>query len=156
MFNKFLGFLGMLAIVGGMVFMLAPPGHIPPFDANRTRLVETIPEAQCAAQMFLESQGYGYANEEPMKECLDGESGEPAMPDVPRTWCATIAPNFDMTTPECVEILEGRELWPTYKGGLTNRWNKRFPYPGGTLKPSDGRAGSRDQADREEAPFDAR
>ena len=155
--NRLLAVSGILAMLGGLVLLVIPGPPIPLLDANRQLLAESEAEGVCAGQVYYQTRGAG--SEAAMSDCIS-ESDFPTEINHRRVqpgFCGgIITAGLPMTVEMCMEIMEREKFWPTLKGGLTNSWNKRFPYPGELLTsnaPQTGgndRTGDREEADREE------
>jgi hypothetical protein len=157
--NKLLAFCGILAVVGGLVMLVKPVGHIPLLDANRTVLAETQRQGYCAGEAFWRSNGYG--NESAFLECMSASTivNDFDVNAVQPAFCqAVTVEGYAGGVDACMDILRGQKLWPTMTGGLSDSWNRRFPYPLDRLtagqvpvtNTDESRTGERTETDREE------
>jgi hypothetical protein len=157
--NKLLAFCGILAVVGGLVLLVKPVGHIPLLDANRTVLAETERQGYCAGETFWRTQGMG--NEGLFAECMDASSiiNELDVNSVQPAFCRAVTiEGYAGGTENCMDIVRSQKLWPTMTGGLSDSWNRRFPYPLDRLtagvvpatNTDESRTGERTETDREE------
>jgi hypothetical protein len=128
--NKLLAFGGILAVVGGLVLLVKPVGHIPLLDANRTVLAETQRQGYCAGEAFWRSNGYG--NAASFQECMSESTivNDIDVNAVQPAFCqAVTVEGYAGGVDACLDIVRSQKLWPTMAGGLTDAWNRRFPYP---------------------------
>lgn len=155
--NRLLGVSGILAVLGGLVLLVMPTPHIPLLDANRQVLAETERAGYCAGETFWGTSGAG--SESAMAECMELSAivDEIDVRAVQPAFCrAVVVAGYSGTAEDCMTILGGNKLWPTAIGGLTDSWNRRFPYPldrlttGGQVQSSNDRTGDRTETDREE------
>ena len=155
--NRLLALGGILAVLGGFVLLVIPGPPVPLLDANRQLLAESEQEGYCAGQTFWNTNGGG--DEALMAECLSDSplDDETDLHAVQPAFCrAVVVEGYQGTEENCMSILGGNKLWPTLVGGLTESWNRRFPYPldslttGGQVQPSSDRTGDREETDREE------
>jgi hypothetical protein len=154
--NRLLAGGGIAALALGLFLLVMPVAHIPLLDANRTVLAESEAEGQCAGNIYAKSRGYG--DPDAMKSCLASSNLNPDVDWVavqPAFCRGVISGGVPVSQDDCLGIMEAREFWPTATGKLTNSWNGRFPYPGGTFssaRPGSGgesRTGDREETERE-------
>jgi hypothetical protein len=153
---KLLGFLGIALVLVLASLLVRDPGYIPPFDANRTQLVDSEAGAECAGTLFPKAGGMeGYPDYSEMQACIAASDRptEPYLAIVQSTWCTAFVAtdtwpgDVDM----CMSIVEGERFWPTMKAGMTNAWNKTFVYPGSIVGPvAPARTSDRDAEERKE------
>ena len=142
--KRLLANLGGLAVV---VVMLAyagnRPGHIPPYDANLTRLAETERQGYCAGEVGWKTEFAGSADQAAACRADHPEqSGRVSMAATARGFCqAVLNQGWNGFMEECLDILRENQYWPTYDGALTNQWNRARPYPNSAL------GGASDQTD---------
>lgn len=143
----------LFAHIGGVVVVLLMlgyithrPGHIPPYDANLVRLVETERQGYCSGLVFWRTSGEGgsSAASDCRKEHRE-KSGEVNFPVAARGFCeAIVESGWEGYTESCLAILSDQQLWPTYVGGITDQWNRARPYPNSPISgPSGASDGSR-------------
>jgi hypothetical protein len=148
---KKLAVLALLAIVGGGFYLIRDPGRVPLFDANLQRLAESEVEGYCAGVSFWQNQGA--PNPETTRECRGTDDSAPALTKVQPGFCRGIREQgYGGSESDCMSILTGQKIWPTFDGGLTQAWSKNAPYPGDLVfvVPDDSRTGERDGFEREE------
>ena len=143
-----LGALGALTIIGGLVYISQPVGHIPPYDANLVRLAESDLQGYCAGKTLLETGGYGDANmtAQCRSELAGKRSDKPNLAIVQSSFCQAIVDGgWEGTKSDCLKIMSDNEYWPTYDGSITNAWNRARPYPAtfATIGGGSSSAGSR-------------
>ncbi len=132
--RRLLTVLGVLTIIGSLVYISWPVGHIPPYDANLVRLAESNLQGYCSGQTFMQTQGVGDANM--AAQCraqLKGKRSDKPQPSaVQPAFCQAIviAGGTGLTQNACMQIMISNEYWPTYNGMITNSWNRARPYPG--------------------------
>jgi hypothetical protein len=110
--------------------LVKPVGHIPLLDANRTVLAETQRQGYCAGEAFWRSNGWG--DEAAFLECMDASTivNDIDVNAVQPAFCQAVAiEGYAGGVDMCLDILRGQKLWPTMTGGLSDSWNRRFPYP---------------------------
>jgi hypothetical protein len=142
---------GILAVLISVVYVARPVGFVPLFDGKLQRLAMTQAEAHCSAITWWES-----GEPEAAAECRENSALSTMinLHGVQPTFCAYVVPLIGgpMTQETCMEIMQSRQLWPTYDGGLTNTWSKSAPYPGtllgGPVDEPTGRTGDRDRIQR--------
>jgi len=156
----------LLANVGGIIVVLLVlayvgnrPGHIPPYDANLTRLAETERQGYCAGEVGWETSFAGDAARAAACRAERPElSGRVNMAATVRGFCqAILDQGWDGYMDACLGIIADQQLWPTYDGSLTDQWNRARPYPnsalGGTSETPDGsRTGGRTSGGRSGDP----
>lgn len=155
--NKVFAFLGILAVVLTAAFVFQPEGFVPLFDADLTRLAMSSSEAHCSAVAFIS----GGDRATKAAECreTDGRSKETDLIVVTPMFCQYVSGAIEsLTYTECVSIMHGKKLWPTYDGGLTASWSRSAPYPLSELEsplgdlPDEGRTGGREEIQRQNVP----
>lgn len=151
-----LAVLAVIALIGGAWYVVRDPGHVPLFDASLQRLAETEAEAHCAGVTFWTNRGQ--ANPAEAEDCrtTSDQSTEFDLTVVQPAFCRAVTDQgYEGGVDNCLNILEGQKLWPTYDGGLTGAWSDTAPYPGDralVVPPSDSRTGSRDGFSRDDEP----
>lgn len=108
------------------------PGHIPPYDANLVRLVETERQGYCAGVTFWKTQGNGEAGQ--ARACRkehQEQSGRINMVAAERGFCQGIVDSgwLEGGVADCLSILGSYQYWPTYDGSISSDWNRARPYP---------------------------
>jgi hypothetical protein len=148
---KGLGYLAIFAILVYGVFLFVPQS-VPLLDANRQVLAESPREGYCAGVVFIQTRGYGSA--EQMALCLDEDqhNGEKNWDMVQSAFCDAVLITASMPKSDCMTIVGQQRFWPTMMGTITNAWNKSFPYPGQNALDAgtsdDSRTGDRETNDR--------
>ncbi len=130
--RKILAVAGVLAVVGGLMYLSWPVGHIPLYDANLTRLAESDLQGYCAGDTFWKSGGNG--NGAMAAQCRSRlakkHSNKPDLRVVQKEFCQAIVDNgWQGTVGDCLQIMVDNQYWPTYNGAITNAWNRARPYP---------------------------
>jgi hypothetical protein len=148
-----LAVLAAATILFGFIYVIRDVGHVPLFDANIQRLAETVQEGYCAGVTFW-THG-GEPNPTTAQECRD-TSQRPTdynLAGVQDAFCyGVVDTGYGGGQELCLTILQNNRYWPTYDGGLTNAWNKAYPYPGDRIlvtQPDDSRTGDRSGFTRE-------
>ena len=127
--ERLMGVVAVAVIILGVWYVGHPQGFVPIFDADLQRLAMTAHESHCAGQQFL-TRGGG-----DIEECREssGLSTDVNLDIVQPQFCAVVAPALRMEIQDCMNILTGQQLWPTYDGDLTSNWSQSNPYPGSIL-----------------------
>ncbi len=123
---------GIFVIAVSLFYISQPVGHIPPYDANLTRLAESQLQGYCAGKTFWISGGVGDAGQASLcRQQLKGKySDKPNLRQVQPAFCqAIVDEGWAGTVSDCLAIMSQNEYWPTYDGGITNSWNRARPYP---------------------------
>lgn len=147
--------VALLVSLSGIAYLAVPPGHVPPFDANRWRLAETYLEGYCAGSVFAIT-GNRNPNPEAAEMCRTENSHYENHIDMNRVipgFCQAILATYGMPIEECAAAVAANQIWPLYDGGFSTSWNSAFPYPGTKLlQPpvEDQRGPDRDRMTREE------
>ena len=146
--------VAILVIVAGFVYLMKDVGHVPPFSANLERLAESEGEGYCAGVGF-----WGGNSDEERKvaaaECRTTYTETDIdLTVVQESFCRGIVDRgYRSGVADCMNIVTINRYWPTYDGGITRSWSRKFPYPGDLiLQPSsnpDSRTGDRATDDRE-------
>ena len=128
-----MGILGVVVILGALIYIARPVGHVPPFDANLVRLAETELEGYCAGQTLWRSQRIS-GDAEMAHACRDQErdtySSDVDLRAVVPAFCRGIVEaGFPASHQDCLGIMDSQQYWPTYDGGVSNQWNRARPYP---------------------------
>ena len=140
----------LLANIGGAAVVLLVlayagnrPGHIPPYDANLVRIVETERQGYCAGLVGWKTEFAGSKDQAAACRTEHRElSGRVNMATSVRGFCqAILDQGWNGYMDSCLSILTENQYWPTYDGALTNQWNRARPYPNSAL------GGASDQTD---------
>jgi hypothetical protein len=156
----------LLANIGGLLVVCAViayignrPGHIPPYDANLVRIVETERQGYCAGVVGWQTGLEGDADRAAECRGLHPEkSGEVSYRAAARGFCeAIVEEGWEGWVEQCLGILADELLWPTYDGSITDQWNRARPYPNSALsgandKTDDSRTGGRSGGSRTTDP----
>jgi hypothetical protein len=149
-----LGLVALIVVAGGGFYLIRDVGHIPLFDAQLHRLAETPAEGYCAGVAFWNNRGQPDPGR--AQECrVDSDlSTTLDLKQVQPLFCKAVTDNgYAGGITECIGILTGQKLWPTYDGGLTSEWSKTAPYPGDlvfVIPDSESRTGPRDGFSRDD------
>jgi hypothetical protein len=139
-----MGFLGIVTIIGSLIYISWPVGHIPPYDANLTRLAESALQGYCSGKTLIDTGGGPDANMTAQcRATLAGRySDAPNLSVVIGSFCQAILDGgWQGAKSDCTAIMAQNQYWPTYDGTITNAWNRARPYPVtflGTGKSSNG------------------
>ncbi len=139
--------ISLALIIGGLVYISWPTGHIPPYDANLTRLAETELQGYCAGKAFWESGGAGGGGGRASacrSELKKRYSSKSNLLVVQEAFCRAIVDmGWEGKLRDCLNIMTDQQYWPTYDGNITNAWNRARPYPRPIIS---GAAGSGDSS----------
>jgi hypothetical protein len=131
--RRLMALLGLLTIIGGLIYITYPVGHIPPYDANLVRLAESNLQGYCSGQVLIQTQGVGDANmaAQCRAQRKKQRSDSPQLSAVQPAFCEAIVDSkaTGLTQSQCMDIMTMNEYWPTYNGSITNSWNSARPYP---------------------------
>jgi hypothetical protein len=130
--RRTLAVTGVVLLVGSVMYLSWPVGHIPPYDANLVRLAESDLEGYCAGDTFWKTGGMGSGSQASQcrKRLAKKRSDKPDLRVVQRGFCQAIVANgWQGTVSDCLSIMTSQQLWPTYNGSITNQWNRARPYP---------------------------
>lgn len=134
---------GVIACLMVLGYITNRPGHIPPYDANLVRLVETERQGYCSGLTFWKTSGEGNAGQ--ASQCRSEyreKSGEVNLPVAIRGFCeAIVESGWEGYVTLCAQLIADQQLWPTYDGSITDQWNRARPYP---YSPLGGSPGSTD------------
>lgn len=122
--------VGLSIVILGIIYVSWPVGHIPPYDANLTRLAETERQGYCAGYSFINSQGE--PNPGRVRGCRKKNmlSDKPNLIVVQKAFCQGVVDGgWEGNVNQCLLIMGQEQYWPTYDGGITNAWNRARPYP---------------------------
>ena len=150
--NLTLATIALLIIVAGAVYVVVPPPYPGIFDADLNRLAETSEQGRCAGETFWATKGGG--DPAAAKQCAK-DRDDPTDIDheaVILAFCLGVksAGWSGNVKAECVDFLEGQEMWPTIDGRLSRAFDENYPYPGGIFKatktdtPDNSRTGDRE------------
>lgn len=133
--------VGVLVVALAVAYVVRPSPHVPPYDANLVRIAETERQGYCSGVAFWRSAGGGSA--EGARTCREerrDKSGRVNMPLAALGFCEAIVDEgwSEGTPSDCMTILEGNQLWPTYDGMITDQWNRARPYPSPAVPTGDG------------------
>lgn len=152
--NRFLAVCGVIILVMGAWVLLRDPGPIPLLDANRRILADNPATAYCS--------GYYYSAYNPNREEVAGceersnYSHEREIGSVVGTFCRGLYDKYSFPIADCINVVNARQFWPTNDAQITNQWNRRFPWPGDTLKQAKedvkARTGDREGSTRSSTP----
>lgn len=123
---------GIAVVLLAVAYVARPSPHVPPYDANLVRIVETERQGYCAGVTFWRTDGEGDADL--ARECRGerrGESGRVNLLLAERGFCRGIVDEgwVDGSVADCLAILSEFRYWPTYDGSITHQWNRARPYP---------------------------
>lgn len=146
--------LGIAVIIGALIYVGRPVGHLPPYDASLVRLAESKLQGYCAGETFWNSGGNPEGQAPAAAKCRSVRAGtmsdKPNLQAVLPAFCeAIIDKGWPGFIEDCLEIIAVNQYWPTYDGGITNSWNRARPYPVSALpasqesEPDDSRTGGR-------------
>ncbi len=143
--NRLMAIGGILVMLVGLAVLVLPSGRIPLLDANRTILTETEREAYCAGLIYLQTRGQGDAAAAADCRATSAKPDQIDLDAVQSSFCHAVITQMNLTHGDCLGIMSAQRFWPTMDGGITNSWNRRFPYPGGVIvkDTDDSRTGSR-------------
>lgn len=120
-------------IIGGLVAVLWPVDTWRMYDANWQPLAMTEAEAWCAGNLLGASNFNNSEDIEGMEACFEAhedlDNVSPRIGAVIVKFCSGLATTSDIPAPECVDIIEGYEMWPLQYGGYTWQWNDTNPRP---------------------------
>lgn len=151
------GFLAVLALVGGGWFVSFDPGPVHRYDADLNRLAATELESICAATVYISSNGNG--NKKDAASCREqfahANPNVIAYDRVIPVFCTYVAPRLSLSWNVCVSIMEVNELWPARDGFIVSSWNDSNPWPGEVFQvrheegdDPEGRTGDREELSR--------
>lgn len=149
--NRFMAVMGILALLLGLAILILPGGRIPLLDANRTVLAESEREGYCSGSTYGESRGVGNAQVASDCRATSELPDQVDLNEVQPAFCRALRNYIPMSQKNCMDIMEGRQYWPTKDGSVADSWNRTFPYPGNIMinqNVSDSRTGDRDGIDR--------
>jgi len=149
--NRMMAIGGILTLVLGLAMLVLPGGRIPLLDANRTILAESERDGYCGGLTYLETRGGGNANSAAKCRAKSSLPDQIDLNSVQPAFCRALRSSMSMTQTQCMDIMEGRQYWPTKDGSIADSWNRRFPYPGGMMAKQgvdNSRTGDRDTTER--------
>ena len=158
--RRLTGLAGLAVVVAGIVYILLPVGHIPPYDANLVRLAETDRQGYCSGMTLIQTGGGPDAVR--TADCRK-ESKRPNVANLqvvlPAFCQGVLDGGWEGDVPTCLDIVAQNMYWPTYDGTITNEWNRARPYPavllaniGGNGGADGSRTGGRAGSDRGSTP----
>lgn len=147
--------LGIVAlVVGGGIAAFWPSNHFRLYDANLRPLAMTEAEAYCVGEIGATSQWK--ENDPDVIACVAASEREtvPNITMTPAWFCSGVMitiPGAFASVQECVDVVDGYELWPLLDGGITFEWNAAHPRPSNVqtiIERQPARAGERDTESR--------
>ena len=123
--------LAFVLIIGGAVAVFWPVNFTRLFDANMQPLALSEVESYCVGFVGLTSSFK--TDDKDVTACRTEYAVLGSVADVanaPRWFCTgLVSGGWDGTTEQCIDILDGNELWPLLNGGITAEWNDAHPRP---------------------------
>ncbi len=146
-----LALLALIVVVAGAGYLLKDAGHVPLFSASLERLAETESEGWCAGVGFWSARTSPADQKAIASECRSSRPGtDPDLQAVQPAFCqAIVNRGYKNGVDGCLKVVTLNRYWPTYDGGITQSWSRKFPYPGDLIlqdTPTDntGRTGDRE------------
>ena len=147
-----LGLMAAIVSVFGLFLILQGADHVPPFSASLERLAETETEGYCSGLAFWKNLSVPNERKSAAAECRSNhDPTEIDLPVVQKAFCEGIVKGgYAQGVNVCMTIVVSNRFWPTYDGGYTDSWSRKFPYPGDLiLQPSSDSSGDSRTGDRE-------
>lgn len=140
MSRRMLAILGLGTIALTYFWIWASVDHIPPYSSALERLAESEVEGFCSGVAFWNDNESGGPRDDPVpaEECRFENSTkdtEVNLRVVIFQFCtgAKVAGYNGDVRKGCMDYIVAREMWPTYDGRLTSKFNDAYPWPGGAF-----------------------
>ncbi len=127
-----LALLALIVVVSGAGYLLKDAGHVPLFSASLERLAETATEGWCSGEAFWLARNSPGDAKTGAAECRSNRPGtDPDLQAVQPAFCQAITSlGYKPGVDGCMKVVTLNRYWPTYDGGITESWSRKFPYPG--------------------------
>ena len=121
-----------LFAIAGLVAILWPVNNWRMYDANWAPLAMTDAESYCSGWVLGDTNFVNKENKQAIQDCLDRVEYDNTQPHIGASVqlaCIGLFETQAWPVNDCVQLIEGYEVWFLQWGGYTWEWNDAHPRP---------------------------